>query len=225
MAYPLENSRYVVSGSSFQHGTLDTDPEPEPDSTLDDFESYADDADLESAWPSPGADYSYTIHTSSPIENTQSIETSATGSRITSSGITTSEGTEYSILLRMDTVAGEPGFYTHAQSTGSPFPDQVWARFDTDTNNVEVYVREGGSYNDSGVASLSESLSAGTVYRLHIVADASSGQATVTAYNHDTSTEIGSASCAYNTGYTGGHFGIYGDAESGTQFFDVAAEV
>lgn len=188
---------------------------------LEDFEGYADDTELENAWPSPGASYSATLHTSSPVADAQSCETTATGVRITSNSITTSEGTAYSILMRFDGgVGGDPGFYTHAQSTSTPFDNQVWMRVETGGPNIGIYVREGATYNDTGSGTINETLSTGTVYRLELLADAGNTTATATLYNHDTETQIGQGSCAYDTSYTGGNIGIYGDAVSGTQVYD-----
>lgn len=224
-SYTVSGGAYSVSGGAYGVGDAGSGGGG-VGSTIDDFEDYADDGALESAWPTPGASFSATLHTSSPIEGAQSCETTATGVRMTSSSASTAEGVAYSVLMRFDgAVSGDPGFYTHAQDTADPFADQVWMRVETGGPTVGVYVREGGAYNDNSASSIGESLQTGTVYRLELLADASSSTATATLYNTDSDSQIGQASCAYNTSWSGGNLGLYGDADGGTQVYDIVEEV
>lgn len=188
------------------------------------FEDYADDAELQERWTTPGASFSATLHTSSPIESTTSCEITDSAHRVTSEEIVTSEGHTYTTLMRFDGgVGGNPGFYTHAQDTSAPFDDQVLVRVET-PDTLGVYVREGGAYNASSTATITESLATGTVYRLELLADAGTSTAEAAIYNTSSGAQIGAASCTYSTAWTGGSLGLFGDAVSGTQVYDTIDE-
>lgn len=189
----------ITAGGSFGYTVV-------PDHVVENFDPYADTADMRSAWDGPSTS-AYDIETTDPIEGSQSATLNASGEHMSRTDLTTNSGDVWSVDYVFEAGAGLAGLETHVQDTSSSsaiLSDAVRGRIDFANSETYVIVAEGGTQNDSTTSGVSETLTAGTRYRLLVETDDFASEATVTLVNVDTETVLGSATADYDTSWSGG---------------------
>lgn len=176
----------------------------------DDFEGYADDAGLQSAWNGPNATDA-TLETGSPVEGSQSVTSTSSQTYITDESLTSADDEFWSIDVQYtDGGADTVGLMLHVQDNsgaGNVIDDCVRIRMDLQDNDVDVAVYENGSTQATSNPSTG-TLSTGTRYRIGGTIT-SGGDIATEVYDVDSNTQLVDDTLAYDPSWDTGIPGIY----------------